>query len=344
MLSPTHSSQTAVSHGIPSTDSVGPVQESPVSLIDPEFLVETRRNPEMADRLVVLEAHFSSVDHPLDPDMPVFRHIPGAIQLHPSYLEAGLNRNKYYPNYDHPEEANVLPDLELTRALHHLGITPDSIVVVYGSDPDGIMAAARLVWGLMYAGVKCIRLLDGGIDAWINHGQTATFEARNVWNLESSKNILTPHHSWTFRREFLATTEEVRSHVTGAPSRPVGKLIDVRTTGEWDGTAVKKYPFFSRAGHIPGAIHQGDWNNLMDGSSKRLSPHLPVVAGRWRKQGIIDESVEDLTSPLTFYCGTGWRSSIAFLVAHLLGYHSRNYEEGFYWWSHDPDHPVGVAN
>ena len=34
-----------------------------------------------------------------------------------------------------------------------------------------------------------------------------------------------------------------------------------------------------------------------------------------------------------FYCGTGWRSSIAFLVACLLGLPAKNYEDGFYGWS-----------
>lgn len=49
------------------------------SLIEPEELMDWQARPEVAEGLVVLEAHFSSLDHPLDPEMPVFRHLPGAI-------------------------------------------------------------------------------------------------------------------------------------------------------------------------------------------------------------------------------------------------------------------------
>ena len=273
--------------------------------------------------------------------MPVFGHIPGAIQIHPSYLEAGLNREKYYPNYNHPGEANIMKGRTLTYALEHLGIRPDSTVIVYGSDPDGVMAAARLVWGLMYAGVKRVRLLDGGIDAWTSHGQSPVMSIRNIWDLTP------PAHDpleWSIRKEFLIESEEVRNHIADPQNSPAGKLIDFRTDGEWNGSTPQKYTFFARAGHIPKAIHQGDWDNLLDGTSKRLAGHLDVVAKRWRDQGIIDPSVEDGSTPLTFHCGTGWRSSIAFLVGYLLGFRSKNYEEGFLGWSHYEEHLVMRPN
>ena len=120
------------------------------------------------------------------------------------------------------------------------------------------------------------------------------------------------------------------------------RVVDVRTEGEWSGATIKKYPFFSRGGHIPGAIHQGDWNNLMDGTSRSLRPHLEVVACRWRELGIVDEEVENGSTTLIFYCGTGWRSSIAFLVAHLLGFQAKNFDDGFYGWSFDPENEVVV--
>jgi len=304
-------------------------------LISPEELISLQGD------CLLLEAHFSSVDHPLSPDAPPFRHLPGAIQVHPSYLEAGLNREKYYPHYDHPEEANILKGHALALALERLGITPDSQVVVYGSDPDGVMAAARLVWGLMYAGVKSVRFLDGGIDAWLEHGQETVMTTTSVWDLPD---ITFPRHEWSFVHRFLASTPEVQRHLLMETACDIGKLIDVRTVGEWNGTTPKKYPFFSRAGHIPRAIHQGDWGNLMEGRSKRLLPHLETVRDRWNQLGIVDSSVDERTTPLTFYCGTGWRSSIAFLVAHMLGYEARNYEEGFFGWSHDPRNHVLCRN
>lgn len=315
--------------------------DTPFALIHPQTLMHSLALEEFPQTPLILEAHFSSVDHPLDPEMPIFQHLPGAIQVHPSYLEAGINRQKYYPFYDHPTEANVLPAVELQLALEKLGITPDSQVVVYGSDPDGVMAAARLCWGLIYAGVHHVRLLDGGIDAWLAHGGQTCLEIKSVWDVHHSDR---PSSTWSHRPEYLATISEVKNFVTGDQAPQFGKLIDVRTEAEWHGTSAKKYPFFSKTGHIPRAIHQGDWDNLMDGSSKSLGPHLEVVARRWKMQGIIDQHVEEGTTPLTFYCGTGWRSSIAFLVAHLLGFRARNFESGFYGWSHDPNHPLVIKS
>ncbi len=315
-----------------------PDSEAPFALVGPEYLIKARQEPALAANLILLEAHFSSIDHPLDPEMPIFGHIPGAIQIHPSYLEAGLNRSKYYPFYEHPSESNIMPQAELIHALEYLGITPDSRVVVYGSDPDGVMAAARLVWGLMHAGVRTVRLLDGGLDAWIDHGEEPSLAIKNVW--DHAHDPTGPGRPWTFRTEFLAHTEDLQKISKGAPAPQVGKLIDVRTKGEWNGTAPMKYSFFSRAGRIPGAIHQGDWENLMDGRTKRLAPHLDIVARRWWDQGIIDKKVAEGSTVLIFYCGTGWRSSIAFLVAHLLGLQARNYDNGFFGWSHNPDHPI----
>ena len=310
------------------------------SLIDPDELMDWKSRPEFANGLVVLEAHFSSVDHPLDPEMAVFRHLPGAIQIHPSYLEAGLNRAKYYPNYENPTEANVLPPCELTEVLGKLGIGPDSRVVVYGSDPDGVMAAARLVWGLMYGGVKCVRLLDGGVEAWVASGGRTDLEIKSVWEVAGADAPeLGEMSPWVGRSEFLATGAEMQSFVKEDQASD-RRVVDVRTEGEWSGASIKKYPFFSRGGHIPKAIHQGDWNNLMDGTSRSLSPHLEVVARRWREQGIIDEGVENGSTTLIFYCGTGWRSSIAFLVAHLLGFRAKNFDDGFYGWSFYPENEV----
>ena len=58
---------------------------------------------------VVLEAHFSSFDHPLKGEIPVRQHLPGAIQIHPSYLEAGIDEARYYPFYSCPQDGNLLP-------------------------------------------------------------------------------------------------------------------------------------------------------------------------------------------------------------------------------------------
>ncbi|MGI9243734.1 MAG: sulfurtransferase, partial [Verrucomicrobiales bacterium] len=103
--------------------------------------------------------------------------------MHPSYLESGNNRAKYYPSYEHPADGNLLCDDELVSAIRRLGITPETLVIVYGSEPDGMMAAARLVWALMYAGVESVRLLDGGLSSWLAFGGKTSSLTRPAWDI-----------------------------------------------------------------------------------------------------------------------------------------------------------------
>lgn len=310
-------------------------------LVDPEFLAECLSKPELSGNLSLLEAHFSSPDHPSVRENS--QHIPGALQVHPSYLEAGTNRSKYYPSYGHPSDGNLLPDRELGHALQCLGITPETPVLVYGTEPDGTMAAARIVWALLYAGVARVWLLDGGLEAWLAYGgetvshiETATEMAKVGGPVPATS------PPWLVRRELLATTAEV--YEVSKSSRATGsKLVDVRGAGEWDGTQTHHYTFFSKAGHIPSAEYQGDWDNLVDAGTDKLAPMLEAVAQRWRELGILDPQVEAGRTTLIFYCGTGWRSSIALLVALRLGLRAKNYDDGFYGWSWSGENEIAVG-
>ncbi|MEJ2247812.1 MAG: rhodanese-like domain-containing protein, partial [Acidobacteriota bacterium] len=92
-------------------------------------------------------------------------HIPGAISLDTLFLEEPEHWNRRNPE-------------ELEQALLSNGITCDTCAVVYGriGNPSmkdahpgrnaGQIAAMRAALLLMYAGVRDVRVLDGGLDAW----------------------------------------------------------------------------------------------------------------------------------------------------------------------------------
>lgn len=291
--------------------------------------------------MVVLEAHFSSLDHPIQGDMPVRRHIPGAIQVHPSYLEAGIDEASYYPFYQRPQDGNLMPHAQLVGALERLAITPETTVIVYGTEPDGPMAAARLVWGLLVAGVKSVKMLDGGIDAWLAHSNRRASSIQRAVRVAEHEPTPDPNRSggWAERSQLVASTAEVKE-ISRAPERSAAKLVDIRKSGEFDGSLTRCYSFFSKSGHIPGATLQGDWVSLVDAESQKIAPALESVRQRWRKLGIIDAKVESGETCLVLYCGTGWRSSVSFLVATLLGYTAKNYDDGFYGWSWDRSNKI----
>lgn len=58
---------------------------------------------------------------------------------------------------------NNVSDDKLLTVLLEKGITHDSTVILYGRKT---MAAARAANIMIYAGVKDVRILDGGIGAW----------------------------------------------------------------------------------------------------------------------------------------------------------------------------------
>src|SRR4051794_32053168 len=84
-------------------------------------------------------------------------HIPGAVYAD---LESELAAPADPVRGRHP-----LPELEvLQEAARRWGLDDDSPVVVY--DAVANLSAARAWWVLRWAGVRDVRLLDGGLDAW----------------------------------------------------------------------------------------------------------------------------------------------------------------------------------
>ncbi|MDY6950087.1 MAG: rhodanese-like domain-containing protein, partial [Thermodesulfobacteriota bacterium] len=102
-------------------------------------------------------------------------HIPGAIDVDTNTLES-------------PETWNRRSPRELKETLEGLGITHDTSVILYGrfSFPDnndpfpgssaGHLGAIRCAFIMMYAGVKDVRVLNGGLQAWLDGGYEVTSE------------------------------------------------------------------------------------------------------------------------------------------------------------------------
>ena len=96
-------------------------------------------------------------------------HLPGALYLDTNRLEDPADWNRRDPH-------------ELEDTLTALGVTADTTVVLYGRDTEGHaeekwpgrragqIAATRAALILTYAGVRDVRVLDGGYDAWVATG------------------------------------------------------------------------------------------------------------------------------------------------------------------------------
>ena len=248
--------------------------------------------------------------------------IPGAVQVHPSYFELGV-----YPDYRSPQEGNLLPDHQLQQAVADLGIAANTLVVVVGTGAALAMTGCRVLWALMYAGVRDVRLLHGGLEAWRQHGGPTT--------AVPALPVPLPEFGGKCACQYVASTEMVAQISAGERE---GTIVDVRRLGEFDGSFDGCYEFFTKSGHIPGAVWVGNWTELVQPKSNAYLRDVDQTAAHWAGLG-----VSRGTGPVVFYCGTGWRSSIGFLLGYMMGLDARNYDDGFYGWFTE-DYPIHSAD
>jgi len=283
------------------------------------------------NKFLIVEARYvSSVSMPDSAEAAlVTNYIPGAISIHPCYMEHGNDTSKYYPNYTHPSDGNLLPADELQQAIADLGITKDTTVVVYGTGIGIPMSSCRVAWALMYAGVEDVRVLDGGYPAWLSMGGATVADPATPAPVDDFGATVPVHP------EYNATTDYVKAISEGTNTESV--LVDERLLAEYIGEDVNHYTCFETHGHIPGAVWFGNWTEFAD----------PVTTYSFRSYTEVQEHLDSLGVTIdkepVFYCGTGWRSSLGFFTAYLLGYPKmRNYDGSYYEWSWGGVNPISA--
>ncbi len=110
-------------------------------------------------------------------------------------------------------------------------------MIVYG---DKTIAAARVWWVLMYAGVADVRLLDGGFDAWKQAGFAEDRTTHHATPADFSRPI---------RARMIADT----TYVADCVARRTSQLVDVRSEAEFIG-AKSGYSYLDAKGRIPNSI------------------------------------------------------------------------------------------
>lgn len=273
------------------------------------------------DKFRVCHAHYRN------PDIYHQGHIPGSIALDTLLLESPKTWNRRSPE-------------ELEKNLTSLGITHDTTVVLYGrfdfpknEDPfpgssAGQLGAMRCAAIMLYAGVKDVRILNGGMQSWLDAAYDITTRETKPDTAEGFGEKIPQ------RPELMIDTPEAKNLITSKQ----GNLICVRSWPEYIGE-VSGYNYIEKKGRIPGAVfadcgtdayHMENYRNL-DHSMREQNE----VSKNWEKDGITADKHN------AFYCGTGWRGSEAFLNAYLMGWPNVSvYDGGWFEWSNDPKNPV----
>ncbi|MES9977969.1 MAG: sulfurtransferase [Candidatus Thiodiazotropha sp. 6PLUC5] len=231
-------------------------------------------------------------------------HIPGSVHL--AYSAITLS--------DHPTHG-LLPDPEqLQQLFSEHGIGNDTHVVAY--DDEGGGNASRLLWTLHAMGHKHYSLLNGGLHAWANEGNSCS---REVTTPSPTNYQVAPDH------RVVATTDYILEGVES----PELALWDARSINEFRGLSrFSQYP-----GHIPGAVNL-DWLEVMDRQRNlRLKPETTLRA-MLSELGITPDK-EVIT-----YCQTHHRSSLTWFVLQYLGFERcRGYPGSWSDWGNRDDTP-----
>ena len=238
-------------------------------------------------------------------------HIPGAVHSNSDIYENGEPR--WF----------LRSDLELFETMQSMGITADTAIIVYGHKP---IFATRLWWILKYAGLKEVRILDGGFEKWISDG----FEAETTVHLPKPAPV---EYAGPVRTEFIASVEYVADHYKDTDRY---LLADVRDQREYEGRS-SGYNYLIEKGRIPNAI----WCYPVGGANDRYFHSdntfrtLEEIRAIWEKLDLIETTRSRvLKKEIIFYCGGGYRSSSAFFYAYLMGYKNiRNFSDGWQGWS-----------
>jgi thiosulfate/3-mercaptopyruvate sulfurtransferase len=210
------------------------------------------------------------------------------------------------------------PDVQFfTAELGLLGIDVDVPVVVVGDD---LRETARVWWILRYWGVKDVRLLNGGWEAWLagKHPTWGPNDGKEPFYKPSAPKLMPAEKR-------LATKEQVKDSLKDKALQ----IIDSRSEGEFCG----EIKLAKKGGAIPGAINL-EWKVLVDNKTQKFKSAADLEQ-IFKKAGI------DLAKPSVAHCQSGGRSSVMVFAMELMGANdARNYYRSWAEWGNANDTPI----
>ncbi|WP_298456584.1 sulfurtransferase [uncultured Cellulomonas sp.] len=241
-------------------------------------------------------------------------HVPGAVYVD---LDTELAAPPSAAHGRHP----LPPEADLQAAARRWGVRAGVPVVAY--DAVGGMSAARAWWLLRWAGVADVRLLDGGLDAWVAAGGALE---QGAVTPEPGDVVLRPGALRTLDADAAAALAAGRD--TG---RPGGVLLDARAGERYRGEVE---PVDPRAGHVPGAVSVPTSGNLT--ADGRFAPD-DALRTRFAAAGALDGR------PVGVYCGSGVTAAHEVAALATLGIDAALYPGSWSQWSADPDRPAALG-
>ncbi|MEG0856752.1 MAG: rhodanese-like domain-containing protein [Terrisporobacter sp.] len=272
-------------------------------------------NQPESEKYVILEASWGTYK-----DSPTYKkgHLPGALHVDTSSVES-----EPYWNLSEPKV--------IEKGMLDLGVTKDKTVILYSSD---VSAVARVAYAYLWAGVENVKILDGGLTAWENAGyKTETTVEKPTTAKDFGTTI--PAHP-----EYVMSINDVKEKLENDSNF---RLVSIRSKGEFLGET-SGYNYIDRAGEPKGAVwgHGGSDSYNMNDYIHEAGTYITAeeMEKLWKDSGFNKDN------ELSFYCGTGWRATVPWLIAYDAGWDNKMtvFDGGWYEWQMDEKLPVQVGN
>lgn len=177
------------------------------------------------------------------------------------------------------------------------------------------VSAARAWWLLTRSGVDDVRVLDGGLSAWVAAG------------LPLETGDVVPERGSIELGELVGGIASI-DDAAAWPER--GVLIDARAPERFRG---ETEPYDPIAGHIPGAVNLPA-EAVLDGSG---FADPGAIRDAFATVGATDET------PIAAYCGSGLTAAHTALAGAAVGLQVTVYPGSWSQWSNTPGRPVATG-
>ncbi|WP_207842117.1 sulfurtransferase [Williamsia soli] len=236
-------------------------------------------------------------------------HIPGAVYVD---LDSELSDHSVTGRGRHP-----LPSGDnLQAAARRWGVRTGVPVVVY--DDWNRAGSARAWWVLGAAGISDVRVLDGGLEAWVAAGHDL------VKGLEAPvEGDVVVAHSDLYSGALPTLTAEQVSDFAGV-------LVDARAPERYRGEVE---PVDAVAGHIPGAGNAPSTATLDNGFFRDAAELRELFAG----------AGADGTAPVGVYCGSGVTAAVDLVALKIADVDASLFPGSWSQWSSDSENPVATG-
>ena len=226
-------------------------------------------------------------------------HIPGAREV--QYAWITMIRDSV--------GTELPPADSLRRVFERVGVSDDSHVVLYASSLGFAPVASRAFLSLDYLGVRRVSMLSGGLAKWRAEGRSVATGATAV----------APGRITTAPRDIVVNADWVMAR----RGKKGVALIDTRTPGEYLGTITEGN--LKSDGHVEGARHL-EWQQLFANADSGVFLGEDAIAKLYADRSVKGDTV-------VTYCLVGYRASMSYFGARLLGLPVKIYDGSYQDWA-----------